>query len=98
MRAFVSSWSKTLCAIPRSFESLSFPGKCTRLRALKWETIFRSTVVSALASFFLFQPRHRAKEWFFVHSSKMYESEVEKSCVKAGGGWWELEEPTYIHI
>ena len=38
------------------------------------------------------------KEWFFVHSSKMYESEVEKSCVKAGGGWWELGEPTHIHI
>ena len=34
------------------------------------------------------------KEWFFVHSSKMYESEVEKSCVKAGGG--RLNQPTFI--
>ena len=38
------------------------------------------------------EPRHRAKEWFFVHSSKMYESEVEKSCVR------EEAKPTHIHI
>ena len=61
--------------------------------------MFHSLLCSAVGGMVLFLPLFfSVKEWFFVHSSKMYESEVEKSCVKAGGGWWELGEPTHIHI
>ena len=77
-------------AIPRSFESPATSVRSSRTVAKEMHAFTClemgnniSFLVSFLPLFFLsVEARHRAKEWFFVHSSKMYESEVEKSCVR----------------
>ena len=76
-------------AIPRSFESTATSVRSSRTVAKEMHAFTClemgnniSFLVSFLPFFLSVEARHRAKEWFFVHSSKMYESEVEKSCVR----------------